>query len=261
MSENLTVKELYEHFDKLIPNTLSCDWDNDGAMCISDPDKNVKKVLLTLDVTDAAVEYAVKNRFDVIISHHPLIFKPLKAVNGFDIVSKKVIRLIKEGISVFSFHTRLDALDDGVNDRLAALIGIKVEEKLAETPGDVGLGRVGTLSEAVDFEKFASDVRAKLGGPINFVKNTEKVSRVALVGGDGKDFIKAAAKSGADTYITGAVSYNTLCDASEAEMNIIEAGHFFTENPVLGFFADSIEKYYPEIIYEKYCSNPVLTLT
>ena len=98
----MKVLELYKKIDELIQHSLSCDWDNDGLMCCSAPNKEVKRVLLTLDVTEAAVNFAVENKFDVIISHHPLIFRPISSV-----VSPKLINLIKNDITVISLHSNL----------------------------------------------------------------------------------------------------------------------------------------------------------
>lgn len=254
-----TAGQIYEYFERMIPRSLSCEWDNDGAMCIPEYCGEVKRVLLTLDVTEAAVERAEECGADMIISHHPLIFKPLKNAGGFDITSRKLIRLIKDGIAVLSYHTRLDAADGGVNDRLAAVVGIRTEGKFGEAPEDIALGRYGILSEPIELERFAAEVAARLGGSVNYVGGAKKAYRIALVGGDGKDFVKAAAALGADTYLTGSMSYNAMCDAADAGMNVLEAGHFFTENPVLDFFADKLGEAFPEIEVERFRSNPVRT--
>ncbi len=249
-----TLNELYSYLDKLIPKELSCEWDNDGLMVSADKFARVKRVLLALDVTSEVVEYARTNKFDTVISHHPLIFKPLKSVNSDDAVSSKVVSLIKNNISVMSFHTRLDALDGGVNDRLAELLGVEDVEIL---PGDPDMiGRIGSLEVPCDPEEFAFYVKEQLGAKnVNFVNAQLEVSRVALCGGDGKELLKAAYLAGADTYITGTLSYNTMMDAAELPMNVIEAGHFHTENHILDFLADMVEEFDPAIETEIYESN------
>lgn len=219
------MKQLYEALDTAIPSCLSCEWDNDGLMCCPDEEREVKKVLLTLDVTGKTVEYAAENNFDVIISHHPLIFFPLKSV-----VSPKLIKLIKNGISVMSFHTRYDKLEGGVNTALADIVGIRNTEKL----GDEGIGVVGELEEEISFEQFACNVKSMLGCSfVETVSASRACKRIAVVGGDGKDFLSCAIKAGCDTYLTGSMSYNSLTDAIDSNINIIAAGHFYTENPSL----------------------------
>ena len=254
-----TVQQLYSYLDKLIPSTLSCQWDNDGLMVCPDKYAKVRKVLLTLDITAQAIEYAIAEGFDLIISHHPLIFRPLRDLSGDDVVSSKVITLVKSGISAFSFHTRLDALDGGVNDRLAELLGLEDVEIL---PGDPDMiGRIGTLEAPTDPEEFSLYVKERLGArSVNLVNAQLDVSRVALCGGDGKSLLDAAFKAGADTYITGNMSYNIMTDAAEMPINVIEAGHFHTENHVLHFLADMVEEYDPEIEIGVFESNMIKTL-
>ena len=121
----MTVKEMYARFSERIPEHLSEEWDNDGLMCCPDATTEVCRVLITLDVTEEVVDYAIESAFDLIISHHPLIFKPLSSVNESDHISRKVIKLLNSGISVFSFHTRADKVTGGVNDKLAELLGLE----------------------------------------------------------------------------------------------------------------------------------------
>ena len=120
----MTVKELYEKFIAILPEDEMEDWDNDGLMCSPDGERQVRRALISLDVTEEIVDYAIEWNFDLIISHHPLIFRPIKKVTDDNHVSRKVVKLIANGISVFSFHSRLDKASGGVNDRLANILGI-----------------------------------------------------------------------------------------------------------------------------------------
>ena len=220
----MTVSELYSYLDSAIPAALSCDWDNDGLMCCPDPAREVKKVLFTLDVTGAAAEYAAKNNYDAVISHHPLIFRPLKSLT-----SPKLIALVTNGIAVMSFHTRFDAHHAGVNPVLARLAGI---ENAAPFSSD-GIGLIGDLRTPLPAPEFAARLNTRLGSTCVRIAGNGICKRVAVVGGDGKDLFGEALDAGCDTYLTGSMSYNSMTDAAECGVNIITAGHFYTENPAL----------------------------
>ena len=120
----MTVRTIYEKLCERIPEDLKEIWDNDGLMCSSDDGREVKRALVTLDVTEDIVDYAISNDIDLIVSHHPLIFKPLTSVTEDSHVARKVIKLIKNDISVMSFHTRADKVEGGVNDILAEILGM-----------------------------------------------------------------------------------------------------------------------------------------
>ena len=106
----MTVRELYQNLNQMIPTDLSCEWDNDGLLCCPDGTREVRRALIVLDVTAEAVDLALKEGYDVILSHHPMIFKGLKEINEENYIANKVIRLLRGGVSVLSFHTRLDAV-------------------------------------------------------------------------------------------------------------------------------------------------------
>ena len=155
----MTVKKLYEKLCERIPESLSCEWDNDGIMCASDCSAEVNNVLIALDVTEEIVDYAISRNFDLIISHHPLIFKPISAITEQNHISRKIIKLITNNVSVFSFHTRADKVEGGVNDLLADYIGLVDVEPF----GEDGLGRIGTLPDERELENFAEDIKMQLG--------------------------------------------------------------------------------------------------
>lgn len=230
-----TVSEIYTYLDTLLPRSLSCEWDNDGLMVCGDKNADVKKILFTLDITTQAVEYAQKINADLIISHHPLIFKGIKHMNGEDITSQKVIRLLQSGISAMSFHTRLDAAEGGINDMLAETLELVNIEKFEAEEGLES--RIGSLKTEMTFEDFCLYVKEKLGAPaILASKGKDTVSRVALLGGAGKDAIFSAMAAGADAYLTGEANYHGLLDAMESGFSVVTAGHDFTENGFSSYF-------------------------
>ena len=252
----MTVNELYARLCERIPASLSCSWDNDGLMCCPDGSREVRAVLIALDVTGDTVRYAAENGYDVIISHHPFIFKGLKAVSNDNFVAAKAIDLIRNGISVMSFHTRLDAVNGGVNDILAKLLELKDTEPLVN--GDEAIGRIGELDSKTALSLFAKKVKCALGAPcVLYADSGKPVKRVAVLGGEGGDDIAAAIASGADTYVSGRLGYHNMTDAPEMGINLIEAGHFYTEDPVCSFLAELVSDIDGSIRTEKYFSGRI----
>ena len=250
----MTVKELYENLCEYMPENLSEEWDNDGIMCSSDLSAEVKSVLITLDVTEEVVDYAIERSFDLIISHHPLIFKPVSAITESNHISRKLIKLISNNVSVFSFHTRADKARGGVNDKLCELLGINNAVPFGE--GD--LGRIGELDEECELDVFADNVKVALSADsVRVSDGYDTVKRVAVVGGDGKDFVSDAIKAGADTYVSGRLSYNVMEEASERGINLIEAGHYHTEFPITSHFADLVASFDGNIYIEIADSNMI----
>lgn len=233
----MTVKKLYDKLCERIPKELSCEWDNDGIMCASDYSAEVNNILITLDVTEEIVDYAIGRNFDLIISHHPLVFRPIDRLTEENHVARKLIKLVSNNVAVFSFHTRADRVEGGVNDLLARAIGLTGTEPF----GEDGLGRIGELPEEKTLEEFADAVKLRLeADAVRVADAYNPVKRVALVGGDGKDFVKDAILAGADTYLSGRIGYNVMEEASDMGINLVEAGHYFTEFPVTSFFSSLV---------------------
>ena len=232
----MTIREFYSALDARFPRSLSWEWDNDGISCAPDLNAPVKGVYISLDPTEDAVEAAVESGCNVLLTHHPMLFRGLKTVDGHDTGSRKVIRMIQNGITAMAFHTRLDAADGGVNDALAARLGLSDVEPFGDNANPAGkpIGRVGNLPCEMTAEAFAAVVKTALGLPaLVFAGCGKPVRRVAVLGGAGDDDISAAAAVGADTYVTGELRYHQLCDAPYGAINLVMAGHYHTEAPVL----------------------------
>ena len=249
----MTFRELYSELDKIFPKSLSCEWDNDGVMCMSAPDKQVKKILISLDIPEDVVDYAIQNSFDTIVSHHPLVFKSQQSLSVDNYTQRKLIKLVKNDINVMSFHTRLDAVEGGVNDTLCKLLGFKSVVVDEIDP----IGRIAILDMEASLEEFSESVKDKLESPIVLFSGNNPVKKVYVCGGDGKDMIPAAIKNGADTLLTGRASYNTMIDAKDMGLNIIEAGHFYTEEPVCAALEFRISDLDSSIEVERYESNNI----
>lgn len=255
----MNIGELYRELEKRIPSSLSCAWDNDGLLCCPDRNRTVKKILVTLDVTAQAVEFALDGGYDCIISHHPFIFKGINSLTDEAPISAKAIKLIGAGVSVMSFHTRLDALEGGVNDTLCALLGIKDTEPLYED--GLPIGRVGTLDKSESAEEFARRVKAVLSAPFVLLSDAGiDARRVAVVGGSGKDMIALARASGADTFLSGRFDYHYMTDALDdksSPMNLLEAGHYWTEAPICDMLAGMLKEIAPDVCCDIYASNVI----
>lgn len=235
----MTIRELYAYLNEKIPPSLSCEWDNDGLMCCPDADAPVRRVLVALDITERVVEKAVADGYDVIVSHHPLIFSPLSKVTPDNAVARKVIRMLRAGITAMSFHTRLDAVTGGVNDTLAGLLGL--EEVVAFGNDGEEIGRIGNLPSEMTLADFAMLVKKVTDADQVLVTDAGRsVSRVAVLGGSGSSDVIAAMRAGADTYLSGELKHNWLTDAPDIGINLVSAGHFHTENPICDVLADMI---------------------
>lgn len=248
----VTFDQIYRFLDERFPRSLSSDWDNDGIM-LAPASPEVKRVLISLDVTASAAEYAEENGFNLIISHHPLIFKPLKSVQ-----SPKLLSLIRGGIGVMSFHTRLDAGSGGVNDTLASLLELDSVTGFGPT-GEAPAGRIGILPAPMTVAEFTDELTGLLGcTAIEAAVCGTRIERLAILGGDGKDYYEAALATGADAYLTGSMSYNSLLDASEGGMSVFAAGHYQTEQPVCDSLAELLNDAFCLDI-EVFECNPILT--
>ncbi len=253
----MNVKELYAKFNERIPDDLRESWDNDGIMCCADGSQDVARVLVTLDVTEEIVDFAIASHFDLIVSHHPLIFKPLSAVTEDNHVARKIIKLLDNGVSVFSFHTRLDKVAGGVNDQLCDILGMYDTVPF----GEGFLGRIGNMDEKMELEDFVYKLKQSIGADmIRYSDAFNPVSRVAVVGGDGKSYVRDAIASGADTFISGRIGYNMMEEAAELGINLIEAGHYYTEQPVTDFLRELICDFDPSIYVEIASSNVIRIL-
>ena len=259
----MTVRELYEKLCAIIPSSLSCEWDRDGLECCPEPEKEVKKVIISLDVTGAVIDLAEREGADVIISHHPIFFGGLNNVNALTLDGAKAVRLVRSNIATMSFHTRLDTLCGGVNDILARAIGLNNVEAL----GVEGICRIGELEKATDAVSFANIVKSALScgdaekeAHVVLCAAGREVKRVALVGGSGGSDIRLAVSCGADTYLTGELKHHERLMAEELNINLLAAGHFFTEYPVCEFIENTLRDICPNAEIKTVFSNTVIEI-
>ena len=199
---------------------------------------SVAKALLALDVTSAVVDEAIEQGVELIISHHPLIFSPLKSVTD-----EKLLRLAQHQIGVISMHTNLDIAQGGVNDVLMAALGAQVQGGLDE----YGCGRVGKLEKAMPMEEFLPFCKAVLKtAGLRYYDSGRQVSQLAVMGGSGGDSLETAYRLGCDTYLTADIKYHQFLEAQELGINLIDGDHFCTENLVIPVLAQRLRAAFPE---------------
>lgn len=238
----MKVIELYNSLSELYPRTLSCPWDNDGIMFSCDTEREVGRVLVSLDATSAAVSYAAERGFDVLVTHHPMIFRGVKSVTPDSASGNRILLCAENSLSVISLHTRLDAGDGGVNDCLCEALGFSPAEKFGDNDSPA-LARIVECG-GISGDELACLVKERLGCRAVRVtgEGTKTVHRIALCGGDGKDLIPYALGCGCDAFITGDAGYNMAEDAAECGLFTVEAGHYHTEAPVCAALCGIIGK-------------------
>lgn len=240
-----TVTHIYDAIDRLAPFWLTMDFDNTGIL-VGDRNREVSCALLALDCTPAVVEQARQLGAQLIITHHPVIFHPLKRVNEDAVV----YQLIRSDIAVISAHTNLDIAQGGVNDALASAIGLRDcrgLELLNEQTG-AWLGRIGTLPEPLFPEAFAAHVKSCLNASsIKFSAAPRVIRTVALCSGSGADCLDAAISAGADALLTSEVKQHEYLAAAAAGISIFDAGHFDTEDIVIEPLRDYLAKEIPDV--------------
>ncbi|MBP3579887.1 MAG: Nif3-like dinuclear metal center hexameric protein [Clostridia bacterium] len=224
-----SVAMIDEYLSSIAPASLSESWDNDGLMVCQNKTMAVNKVLVCLELTDNALDYAVLHGINLVVTHHPFIFKKLSGIRGRDY--ENIAKLIENNITVLSYHTRFDSANGGVNDVLARTLGLK---NVLPFGGETGnIGRIGSLEKEMSPLEFAKLLKQKLGCDIRCAMCEEKsVKTVAVVGGAGKDFVFEAVEVGADAFVTSEVSHHLFIAAREIGFSLYDCGHYYTENPV-----------------------------
>ena len=255
----MKVKEIISAIEEFAPLSIQEGWDNSG-LCVGSPEDEVTSVLLALDCTPELVDEAVSCGADMIVTHHPLIFKGLKKISVEDQVGEAVVKAIRAGISIYAAHTSADKVLAGVSGAMAARLGLKNVRILDEDGEGTGLGTIGdfdspmTAEEAVNFVKERFSLKAmRTSRPVEGL-----VSRVAMCGGSGGSLIGAAKAAGADLYISGDISYHNFF--TEKDFMIMDIGHYESEIEIVDILFSLIKKKFPTFavrITQNVNSNPI----
>jgi len=237
------VNDILQYMWSIAPEEKKEPWDNVGLL-VGRSEGKVKNVLVALDITKAVITEAQCLGAELIVSHHPLIWDTYKFVTDGVLQQEKVMTLIENRIAAICMHTNLDEAEDGVDDTLVEALGLTPEEHLAEDR----IGHISILDAPVSMEEYLSEVAEKLNvNGLRYVDSGRPVFRVATGCGSCGEYLKEAYAAGCDTFITGDVKHNVFLDAQDLGMNLIDAGHFSTENPIVRKIAKKLKKQFPEL--------------
>ena len=247
-----TVADILKYIESIAPPYMAESWDNVGLLC-GRREKQVTKILVALDPFASVIQEAIREACDLIVTHHPLIFRDnLMAINENTQTGENLLTLMEHGIAAINAHTNLDLAPGGINDVLAATLGLE-DIQLVHPEGTdeagipYGLLRCGTVSTQ-PLEQFLARVKQNLGCQgLRYVNGGKPVQKVAVGGGSCADCMHEAIAAGCDTFVTSDIKYNQFRTAYELGLNIIDAGHFHTENPTMPILADRLRAAFPEV--------------
>ena len=247
-----TVADILTYIESIAPPYMAESWDNVGLLC-GRKGREVHKILVALDPFRNVIEEAIAEKADLIVTHHPLIFRDsIMALNEDTETTRCLLTLVEHGIAAINAHTNLDLAPGGINDVLAATLGLQnlqiIRPEGTDSAGrPYGLLRCGTV-DPQPLEDFLASVKKKLRcDGLRYVPGGKTVKKVAVGGGSCADGMFEALEAGCDTFVTADVKYNQFRTAYENGLNLIDAGHFHTENPTMPLLAGKLQAAFPEI--------------
>jgi dinuclear metal center YbgI/SA1388 family protein len=242
------VLKALEHF---APVRLKMDFDNVGLL-VGFANHEVERLIVSLDITQAVIAEAIREKAQLIVSHHPLFFS-LSSVTDTDMTGRKITSLISNHISAICMHTNLDAAPGGVNDALADAAGLTMTEIVADEVFDengkaFSYGRVGYLKAPTKLSDYLALIKSRLNaGGLRYHDAGRDVHKVAIVGGSGGKYLSNAVINGCDTLLTADIKYDVFLEAKEFGINLIDGGHFCTENVVTPVLEKVLKDTFPGI--------------
>ncbi len=245
----MNCREWMERLERLAPPACACEWDNPGLMT-GRADKEIRKILIALDADDEAVKEAVSMGADLLLTHHPLIFRPVKKVNDMDFIGRRLVTLLRHDICCYAMHTNFDAAPGCMADLAAGRLGLLEPsplEVMGEKDGTAwGIGKTGWLPAETRLRALAEQVKEAFGLPFVTVYGAgdsgRTVLRAAVCPGSGKGMTGAALAAGAQVLITGDIGHHDGIDAADQGLAVIDAGHYGLEHIFIDFMADFCRK-------------------
>jgi len=240
----MKIEDIVEYLKKIIPIDLAEPWDNVGLQC-GDKNKEIKKIVIALDPSTKAINYAIQREAQLLITHHPLIFSPLKRLVPFEPVGELLITMIKQDIGLFVMHTNLDSIPEGVSDALLFQLNIKSKGILSPKQfPNTGFGRWGEMPEVIEAEQFIQLVKQKLQcSVVRVIGQKEKIKKIGVCGGSAGDLIPIALDLGLDAFVIGEIKYHPARLFENIPMLVLEVGHYESEKFILKFLKEKIEDF------------------
>ncbi|MGN1263405.1 MAG: Nif3-like dinuclear metal center hexameric protein [Prevotella sp.] len=261
----MKIKEVLSALERFAPLPLQEGWDNAGLQ-IGLTETEVSGVLLCLDVNEKVIDEAMAKQCNLIVSHHPLLFRGLKTISDTDYVQRTVMKAIRNNVAVVSMHTNMDNAKGGVNHKMAAKLGLENVEFFARKTTDgieAGNGVVGELPEPVAADEFIRMVKRTFGVECAMCNELleRPVKKVAICGGAGDFLLGQAVETGADAFITGEMHYHVYF-GMEQKIQICVIGHYQSEQYTAEIFREILEKEYTNIRLHiaETCTNPIVYL-
>jgi len=247
-----------DKLEDLSPVMYAEEWDNVGLL-VGRSDKEIKTVYIAVDATDEVINNAIEVEADMIITHHPMLIKPMKSVTSDDFIGRRILKLAKHDISCYAMHTNFDVM--GMADAAAEeidLVNVDVlDVTYSDEVGTEGIGRIGNLSQEMPLYELCEFVKERFDvETVKVFGNLDKIVDVcAICPGSGKSVVGEAVKKGADVLITGDIDHHTGIDAVAQGLSIIDAGHFGIEKIFVPYIESFFRREMPEI--KVYTQEPV----
>lgn len=242
-----TVSDWIALLDHLYPPAHAQDWDSPGLQ-VGDPAQSVTGVLVTLDITEDVILEAAREGCDLIVAHHPVLFRPLTRLSPGTAPGRLALLAAQLGISVFAAHTNFDARPDTTSWSALKIIGVTNPEPLERDANERALGLIGDLPAPQSIASLHAAIRDGLPSPLARLATHDPdatVTRVACVGGSGASMIPQAITAGAEVMITGDVSHHDALDALTQGLSVIDAGHYATESPAMALVIHHLTNHGP----------------
>lgn len=239
----MKLKEIIEIIEEQYPPCLAYDWDNSGLFYGS-PDADIKKIVVTLDITPEIIEQTIEKKVQLILAHHPIIMDGIKKLSDNSMAGMMITQAVKNDIAVYSAHTNMDTAKNGINQRLAEIFGLEnIDVMEKDKPFDgCGLGRIGTLGKEVTLMHFCEEVKKKLHTPFVRCCGEDRIIKtVAVASGSCSEYVPTAIKKGADVIVTADMKYHNCIEFVYDGIAIIDAGHYPTEIVVCDMFSELLK--------------------
>lgn len=259
----MKVRDITSAIEEFAPLSIQENWDNSGLI-VGSQDDEVHQILFGFDCTTELIDEAVECGADMVVAHHPLIFKGIKRLDPADPAALAVIKAVRAGVAVYAAHTTADKVISGVSGAMAARLGLENVQILDEDGEGTGFGTIGNFPSPMSAEEAVAYVKEKFSLKVARCSRLidGPVSKVAMCGGSGSSLIGAAVKAGAQLFITGDVSYHNFFTVND--FMIMDVGHFESEVDIVDILFSLIRKKFPNfavrISSRLAGSNPVLYL-